>query len=63
MGKAVPALHCVPTRHESGAQPGAPTVSGTASDLLLWLYGRLDLDLGSVPADLIARFRALCFTD
>lgn len=41
----------------------APRVSATASDLLLWLYGRRDLDTAPVPADVVSRFRALCFTD
>ena len=41
----------------------APIVEGTASDLLLWLYGRRDLDTSAVPVDLMARFRGLCFTD
>ena len=50
-------------RHEPGARPGTPAISGTASDLLLWLYRRLELDPGPVPADVIVRFRALCFTD
>lgn len=39
----------------------ASTVSGTASDLLLWLYGRLDLPVGD--ADMVARFRSLSSTD
>src|SRR4051795_2615031 len=42
---------------------GAPVVEGTASDLLLWLYARKDLSTPSAPADLVSRFRALCFTD
>jgi uncharacterized protein (TIGR03083 family) len=41
----------------------APTLEAPASDLLLWLYGRRDLDTTAVPADLMARFRRLCFTD
>lgn len=47
---------------ERGADAGT-VVTGTASDLLLWLYGRVELDASAVPADLLARFRALCFTD
>ena len=56
-----------------GEQPGAvrltagtadgPTLEATGSDLLLWLYGRVDLDTSTVPADVLARFRALTFTD
>jgi len=38
-----------------------PTISGTASDLLLWLYGRGRLD--GDDTELIARFRGLSFTD
>ena len=51
------------------AQPGLARVTGTASDLLLWLYGRVSLPVtaGSAgqPAaeQLVARFRALSFTD
>ena len=39
------------------------TVEATASDLLLWLYGRTEVDESAVDADLLARFRGLCFTD
>jgi hypothetical protein len=42
---------------------GGPTLEATGSDLLLWLYGRVDLDTSTVPADVLARFRALTFTD
>lgn len=50
-------------RYEEGAGVEVPGVTATASDLLLWLYQRVALDTGSVPPDLIERFRALCFTD
>lgn len=46
-----------------GATTGPALEAGTPSDLLLWLYGRTDLDASAVPAGLLARFRALCFTD
>ena len=46
-------------RYDRGAPPDLPAVTGTASDLLLWLYGRVIPDTGGVPADLLARFRAL----
>jgi uncharacterized protein (TIGR03083 family) len=46
-----------------GAAPGQPALQGTASDLLLWLYRRVDLDPGDVPVDLLSRLRALCYTD
>jgi uncharacterized protein (TIGR03083 family) len=45
------------------ATPGHPEVAASASDLLLWLYRRVVLDTGGVPADLLARFRALTYTD
>src|SRR5262245_38731198 len=46
-----------------GVGDDAPVVSGTASDLLLWLYQRKDLATAGVPDDLVKRFRAICFTD
>jgi uncharacterized protein (TIGR03083 family) len=45
------------------AGAGAPAVSASASDLLLWLYARIDVDTSSVDPGLIARFRGLSFTD
>jgi uncharacterized protein (TIGR03083 family) len=52
------------------ADPGLPRVTGAASDLLLWLYGRVPLPVtpgtsGDQPAAerLVSRFRALAFTD
>ncbi|MGZ4436714.1 MAG: maleylpyruvate isomerase N-terminal domain-containing protein, partial [Nocardioidaceae bacterium] len=48
---------------DSEAATVAPRFSATASDLVLWLYGRVDLDTSPVPADVLARFRGLCFTD
>jgi uncharacterized protein (TIGR03083 family) len=50
-------------KHEADASPDVPAITATASDLLLWLYGRVDLDTASVPSDVIEAFRALCFTD
>lgn len=47
-----------PERHDS-----FDAVTATASDLLLWLYGRVELNTAPVPNDVIERFRALCFTD
>jgi uncharacterized protein (TIGR03083 family) len=49
-------------RYARGTQPGLPAISGSASDLLLWLYGRVSLDISQLPAGLPERFRALCFT-
>ena len=46
-----------------GAREGAPAVEAPAADLLLWLYGRVELDTAGVPDDLVARFRGICFTD
>lgn len=43
-------------------KPGYPVLAGTASDLLLWLYQRVELDLGKVPTDLAQRLHQLCFT-
>lgn len=50
-------------RFDRGRTDGVPAVTATASDLLLWLYGRVQLGTATVPDDLVARFRALCFTD
>jgi len=48
-------------RFSRGATGDLRTISGTASDLLLWLYGRGQLD--GDDTELIARFRGLSFTD
>jgi uncharacterized protein (TIGR03083 family) len=46
-----------------------PRITGTASDLLLWLYGRVSLPVTAGAAgqpaaeQLVSRFRALTFTD
>jgi uncharacterized protein (TIGR03083 family) len=52
------------------ADPGLPTVTGTASRLLLWLYRRVSLPVSAgnsadqqAAEDLVTRFRALSFTD
>jgi uncharacterized protein (TIGR03083 family) len=50
-------------RHQPGAAADVPAISAAASDLLLWLYGRVSLATEPVPSELIGRFRALCFTD
>lgn len=36
---------------------------GDASDLLLWLYQRAEVDTSTVDPELVKRFRALSFTD
>lgn len=41
----------------------APAVAASASLLLLFLYGRVELDTSAVETGLLERFRALCFTD
>ena len=46
-----------------GLDDATPTIAASAADLLLWLYGRIDVDTSNVAPDLVARFRALCFTD
>jgi uncharacterized protein (TIGR03083 family) len=50
-------------RVSSGVADGAALVEAPAATLLLWLYGRVRLDTGAVPEDLLGRFRAMCFTD
>lgn len=50
-------------QHQAGAAPGAAILSGRASDLLLWLYRRVPLQLGEVEPALAERLRNLCFTD
>ena len=47
----------------SGVREGVPALQAPAGDLLLWLYQRIELDATAVPADLLARFRGICFTD
>jgi uncharacterized protein (TIGR03083 family) len=49
--------------YQQGARAEVPGIAATSSDLLLWLYGRVDLDTTAAPSGLIGRFRALCFTD
>ncbi|MDQ2844889.1 MAG: hypothetical protein M3Y77_00705, partial [Actinomycetota bacterium] len=51
-------------RHRPGTgQSEQSEIAATAGDLLLWLYGRVTLDTGSVDDALLGRFRRLCFTD
>ena len=46
-------------------RPGADAaaVNGTAAELLLWLFKRADVDTSAVDPELLARFRALTYTD
>jgi uncharacterized protein (TIGR03083 family) len=46
-----------------GVDEGVPTLSGTSTELLLWLFGRVELAASSVPAELARRLRANCNTD
>jgi uncharacterized protein (TIGR03083 family) len=46
-----------------GVEGGLASIDASASDLLLWLYGRVDLDTAPVEPELLERFRALSFTD
>jgi uncharacterized protein (TIGR03083 family) len=46
-----------------GVEGDLASIDASASDLLLWLYGRVELDTAPVEPELIARFRALSFTD
>ncbi len=48
---------------ERGSEPGSPALEASASDLLLWLYRRVELPLGELPIELAARFHADSFTD
>ena len=48
---------------ERSSAASAAAVTGTASAVLLWLYGRSPVETGGVPADLLDRFRSLCFTE
>jgi uncharacterized protein (TIGR03083 family) len=41
----------------------APVLLAPAADLLLWLYGRVELDTSAVPPDLLGAFRTMTFTD
>lgn len=45
-----------------GASANLPTVRASASDLLLWLYRRVDLEVPSELAPTIERFKAFTFT-
>lgn len=46
-----------------GAAPNLPAIDANASDLLLWLYRRVEIDPSPVAPDLAERFLGLCFTD
>ena len=46
-----------------GAEQGVPVLSASASDLILWLYRRVELDPGEVSPDLLDRFHGGTGTD
>jgi hypothetical protein len=46
-----------------GIAPGTALIVGTSSELLLWLYSRIDLTSDEPSAVLGRRLRGLCFTD
>jgi uncharacterized protein (TIGR03083 family) len=50
------------TSFVEGADAELPGVAASAGELLLWLFGRVEL-AGDADAGLLSRFRSLCFTD
>jgi len=50
-------------RFVEGVGPETPRFAATSSDILLWLYSRVELAGDEQSADLGGRFRELCFTD
>ncbi|HEV8064470.1 MAG TPA: maleylpyruvate isomerase family mycothiol-dependent enzyme [Acidimicrobiales bacterium] len=50
-------------RVASSQEPALAGVTGTACDLLLWLYGRKDLEIDPAAEDVVRRFLAMRFTD
>jgi uncharacterized protein (TIGR03083 family) len=48
---------------DEGIQDGTPTLSGSSSDVLLWLYSRVELDGDEDATTLGERVHALSFTD
>jgi uncharacterized protein (TIGR03083 family) len=50
-------------RFVDGIVPGTPSIAGTSSDILLWLYSRVELASDERSAELGSRLRKLCFTD
>ena len=50
-------------RFVDGIEPGTPTLAGSSSDVLLWLYSRVELASDERSAELGVRLRQLCFTD
>ena len=56
-------LHPGTVAVQAGVKRKFPVLRATAWELLLWLYRRVELDLGEAPTGLADRLRALCFTD
>jgi hypothetical protein len=50
-------------RFERGIRAELPVIASTASDLLLWLYRRVELPVPAEADGLIARFIGLTYTD
>jgi uncharacterized protein (TIGR03083 family) len=50
-------------RFDRGSQPELPVIAGSCSDLLLWLYRRVELPVPEDAAEVVERFRKLTFTD
>ncbi len=50
-------------RVATGNKGSGAGIEASAPSLLLWLYGRVDLDTSALAPGLLDRFRALCFTD
>jgi uncharacterized protein (TIGR03083 family) len=50
-------------RFVEGLSAGTPHLAGTSSDILLWLYSRVELKGDELSTELAGRFRQLCFTD
>lgn len=47
----------------NGVNDDTPTLSGTSTELLLWLYGRIELNTVANVTELARRLRANCYTD
>jgi uncharacterized protein (TIGR03083 family) len=52
-----------PITPEPVAMTPPSVIAAPAADLLLWLYNRVPLDTGAVPADLLTAFRGLTSTE
>ena len=49
--------------HRPGPAEGAVVLEAPSGDLLLWLFGRIDLPAPRADAEVLARLRALAFTE